>query len=164
MFKYLARGGLAAAVIFISLTATASWAQEGKDAILKARADFLTGYRAGNVEKIMDQFHENATFAGTLGPFWLVGKKAIGNLWRNYFAAWPDRDLSFRGQKGFDSKPELTFFNDGTMSIEVGYILMYMGSGKAPPVVTNIRYSITRTKTADGWLIANMNVSRIPGQ
>ncbi len=161
-----------AVVAFFLLHTTPTFGQQqSQNEILQQRTEFLDFYRAGDAEGIVDQFHDKATFAGTLGPFWLVGKDAIRNLWTNYFNAWPARNLALRGQTGLASAPQVVFYNDETVSIETGYMLMYMGFGDnqkfdpdLPPVVTNIRYSITRVKTEGRWQIVNMNVARIPGQ
>ncbi len=124
------------------------------EAITSSRDQFVGNYLAGSAEAVTDAFHEDATFAGTLQPFWLEGREAIQDLWSRYFAAWPERALRFR-------QPTVRFYNDD-VSVETGYMEMFM-SAEARSVTTHIRYSITRVKTDKGWEIVNMNVSRLPG-
>lgn len=127
-------------------------------AIGEQRDAFVADYAAGNVEAIAGAYHDEATFAGTLQPFWLDGKPAIQDLWQRYFAAWPTRQLIFR-------QPTLRFYGEaGDTAVETGYLEMFMAQPEQAPVITNIRYSITRTKTGKGWQIVNMNVARLPGQ
>jgi uncharacterized protein (TIGR02246 family) len=123
-------------------------------AITSSRERFIENYQAGDAQAVTDAFHEEATFAGTLQPFWLEGREAIEDLWSRYFAAWPERALRFR-------QPTVRFYGDD-ISVETGYMEMYM-SAEARSVATHIRYSITRAKTEKGWEIVNMNVSRLPG-
>ena len=126
------------------------------------RATFLEAYTRRDPGGVSDLFDEQATFAGTLQPQWLVGKAAIDTLWETYFASWDKTELIFRG-------PINCFFGD--TAVERGFILMNMVDveenplpGEAAieiPVVTFIRYSITRIRTAEGWKIFNMNVSAL---
>jgi hypothetical protein len=122
----------------------------------EARNRFLEAYDASDVGGLVGAFAENATFAGTLQPFWLDGLGEIEDLWSRYVAVWPEATLKFR-------QPTVRFYND-TMSVETGYMEMYMRSGQegGKQVVTDIRYSITRVLTEKGWLIVNMNVNRMP--
>lgn len=122
-------------------------------AITAARDAFVETYAKGDIEGIMSAYHPDATFAGTLQPFWLEGADAVRDLWERFFAAWPQRTLIFR-------QPVVRFY-DGT-SVETGYMEMYMGGDEKPPVITYIRYSITRALAKDGWKIVNMHVSRLP--
>ncbi len=123
-------------------------------AITSSREQFVQSYAEGDVQAVAGAFADDATFAGTLQPFWLEGREAIEDLWSRYFAAWPQRSLEFR-------QPTVRFYGDGT-SVETGYMEMYM-SAEDRSVTTHIRYSITRAKTDQGWQIVNMNVSRLPG-
>lgn len=122
--------------------------------IEETRSAFVDDYSAGNVEGIVSAFHEDATFAGTLQPFWLEGREAIADMWGRYFSAWPERRLIFR-------QPLVRFYGDAA-SVDTGYIEMHMAGDEKPSVSTYIRYSITRVKTDKGWQIVNMHVSRLP--
>lgn len=108
---------------------------------------------ANDLVALMDQFDEDATYAGTLQPFWLRGKAQINDLWSRYFARYPDRRMIFRDR---DAK---VF---GTASVETGFAEMYMGATPATSVPTFLRYSITRTLRDGRWIIVSMIVDRIP--
>ena len=124
-------------------------------AIDKLRDGFLDAYEKGSVDALMRNYDKDATFSGTLQPFWLKGEREIRDLWTRYFAAWSKRRLVFR-------ETEVRFYGGG-VSVETGYMEMYMANEGKPPVATFIRYSITRYKSKEGWKIANMNVARLPG-
>lgn len=111
----------------------------------------LTG--SNDLGALMDQFDDDATYAGTLQPFWLRGKAQINDLWSRYFARYPDRRMIFRDR---DAK---VF---GTASVETGFAEMYMGATPATSVPTFLRYSITRTLRDGRWIIVSMIVDRIP--
>lgn len=101
------------------------------------------------------QYTDDATFAGTLQPFWLEGKAEVQDLWRRFFTAWPIRNIEFRHRR-------LCIYNGS--AVETGFIEMYMGAKGKDTVITNIRFSRTWIKSKQGeWQIANMNVSRLPG-
>ena len=102
---------------------------------------------------LMGQFDDDATYAGTLQPFWLRGKAQINDLWSRYFARYPDRRMIFRDR---DAK---VF---GTASVETGFAEMYMGATPASSVPTFLRYSITRMLRDERWIIVSMIVDRIP--
>ena len=123
-------------------------------AIADSRTAFVSDYVAGNVDGIVGAYDDDATFAGTLQPFWLEGLDAIADLWQRYFAAWPQRNLIFR-------QPAIRFYGDA--SVETGYMEMYMSRPGAGTIATYIRYSITRIKTDEGWKIVNMHVTKLPG-
>ncbi len=108
---------------------------------------------ANDLVALMDQFDDDATYAGTLQPFWLRGKAQINDLWSRYFARYPDRRMIFRDR---DAK---VF---GTASVETGFAEMYMGATPATSVPTFLRYSITRTLRDGRWVIVSMIVDRIP--
>jgi len=137
--------------------------------------DFLKFYAAGNppdgryekfanpkelsandFQKLFAQFDLNASYAGTLQPFWLRGRDEIGDLWARYFARYPDRRMIFR-DRVFQS------YNDNT-SVETGYAEMYMGEDPFTSVVTFMRYSITRVRQDNEWKIVNMMVDRLPSE
>jgi uncharacterized protein (TIGR02246 family) len=122
--------------------------------IVEGRAAFVDSYATGDLDGIVGAYHEEATFAGTLQPFWLEGVEEIRDMWGRYFNAWPERRLIFR-------QPVVRFYNDAA-SVETGYIEMHMGGDEKKTVSTYIRYSITRAKTDEGWKIVNMHVSRLP--
>ena len=134
-------------------TGLAQQVSEERAAIDRVRASFIDDYAAGRVDAIVAAYHEDATFAGTLQPFWLDGKEEIADLWTRYFNAWPRRQLKFR-------QPTVRFYGD--TAVETGYMEMYMGDANRN-VTTFIRYSITRVNEKGNWLIANMNVSVLPG-
>lgn len=123
-------------------------------AIVDTRTAFVSSYVAGDVDGIVAAYDDDATFAGTLQPFWLEGREAIADLWQRYFAAWPERNLIFR-------QPAVRFYGDA--SVETGYMEMYMSRPEAGTIATYIRYSITRIKTDAGWRIVNMHVTKLPG-
>lgn len=101
------------------------------------------------------QYTEDATFAGTLQPFWLEGNAEVEDLWRRFFTAWPVRNIEFRHRR-------VCTYTDS--AVETGFIEMYMGANGKDTVITYIRYSRTWVKfTGSTWQIANMNVSRLPG-
>jgi len=101
------------------------------------------------------QYTDDATFAGTLQPFWLEGKDEIEDLWKRFFTAWPTRNIEFRHRR--------VCSYDGA-AVETGFIEMYMGGPDKGTVITYIRYSRTWVRSEKGdWQIANMNVSRLPG-
>jgi hypothetical protein len=103
---------------------------------------------------LVDQFDDNANFAGTLQPFWLRGKAHIGDLWARYFARYPDRRLVFR-ERDIQVRDNL--------SVESGYAEMYMGGDATNSIVTFMRYAITRTHQGGTSKIVNMIVDRLPG-
>ncbi|NNG03236.1 MAG: SnoaL-like domain-containing protein [Inquilinus sp.] len=149
---------MAALAFFVGLmlVGQTSWAQqfsEEREAIDKARISFIDDYAAGRVDAIVAAYHDDATFAGTLQPFWLEGKGEILDLWTRYFNAWPRRQLKFR-------QPIVRLY--GSTAVETGYMEMYMGDANRN-VTTFIRYSITRVNEGGRWLIVNMNVSSLPG-
>ena len=151
-----ARIGALALCIGLGLGGQPGWAQqvsEERAAIDRARQSFVDDYAAGRVDAIVAAYHDDATFAGTLQPFWLEGREAIADLWTRYFGAWPRRQLKFR-------QPTVRFYGDA--AVETGYMEMYMGDDSRN-VTTFIRYSITRVNQDGRWLIANMNVSSLPG-
>ncbi len=106
-----------------------------------------------NQAALVDQFDVNATYAGTLQPFWLRGKAQIQDLWSRYFARYPDRRLIFR-----DRDAEVF----GDTAVETGYAEMYMGTSALTSVPTFMRYSITRVLRDGRWVIVSMFVDRLP--
>ena len=101
------------------------------------------------------QYTDDATFAGTLQPYWLEGRPEIEDLWMRFFTAWPNRNIEFRHRR-------LCTYTDS--AVETGFIEMYMGAEGKDTVITYIRYSRTWVKSAPStWQIANMNVGRMPG-
>ena len=101
------------------------------------------------------QYTDDATFAGTLQPYWLEGQDEIEDLWKRFFTAWPIRNIEFRHRR---------LCSYGDSAVETGFIEMYMGAEGKNTVITYIRYSRTWVKSAaEVWQIANMNVSRMPG-
>lgn len=104
---------------------------------------------------LVEQFDENASYAGTLQPFWLRGRAQIQDLWSRYFARYPDRRMIFRDR-------DAQVF--GNLSVETGYAEMYMGASPTTSVVTPLRYSITRTLRDGRWIIVNMMVDRLPSE
>ncbi|MFQ6548774.1 YybH family protein [Aestuariibius sp. 2305UL40-4] len=140
------------------------------------RNGWVEAYRAQDVEAISRFYHPDATFAGTLQPFWLEGGDAIQDLWARYFAAWDRVNIIFR-------QPTVQFYDTAVqeegqepmVAVETGYLEMFMVEDdetddqgrtirEGRVVITNIRYSITRVFTREnGWQIASMNVARLPG-
>ncbi len=72
-----------------------------------------------DLSALVNQFDDNATYAGTLQPFWLRGKAQIQDLWSRYFARYPDLRLIFRDRAA-------QVFGDA--SVESGFAEMYMGA------------------------------------
>lgn len=108
---------------------------------------------ANDLAGLVDQYHERASFAGTLQPFWLHGKPAIRDLWSRYFARYPDRRLVFR-----DRDIQVI----GTTAVESGYAEMYMGASPTTSVVTFMRYSFVRSLVNGKCLIVSQMVDRLP--
>jgi hypothetical protein len=129
----------------------------GNQAQARFLAKFADPHALGtdNHEALIEQFDENASFAGTLQPFWLRGKAQISDLWARYFARYSDRRLIFR-----DRDIQL----HDNVSIETGYAEMYMGADPMTSVTTFMRYSITRVHRGGTWKIVNMMVDRLPGE
>jgi uncharacterized protein (TIGR02246 family) len=125
---------------------------ETQDAV---RATFVDAYARGDLETLVALYDADATFGGTLQPFWLEGQDAIRDLWQRYFAAFPNRRLIFR-------QPAVRAYGDTTV-VDTGYLEMYMEDENRNRTVTFIRYSITRVLADGRWLIANMNVAQLPG-
>lgn len=170
-------GALAALSIAASGLATPAQAQpadrEGAKAVLDATDRFAQAYAGGsapraqvsgatanpalaganNLAALVEQFDDNATYAGTLQPFWLRGKSQIQDLWSRYFARYPDRRMIFRDR-------DAQVF--GTFAVETGYAEMYMGASPATSVPTFLRYSISRTLRNGQWMIVSMIVDRVP--
>ena len=111
---------------------------------------------AGNsLADLIEMFDEDATYAGTLQPFWLRGRSEIADLWSRYFARYSDRRMIFRQQ-------DVRVF--GNMAMETGYAEMYMGTSAATSVTTFLRYSFTRVQRDGRWLIVSMIVDRLPAE
>jgi hypothetical protein len=110
---------------------------------------------SNDLAAVVDQFDDNATYAGTLQPFWLRGKAEIQDLWSRYFARYPDRRLIFRDRQAHVY---------GNTSVETGYAEMYMGASATTSVPTFMRYAITRTLRDGRWLIVNMIVDKLPAE
>jgi hypothetical protein len=156
-------------------TVSASWAQVSAVEQVRAASDaFLAAYGAGtpgrgdgtanpsnptlainNLEALLAQFDDRATYAGTLQPFWIRGKDQISDLWARYFVRYPDRRMIYRDRN-------IEVF--GNASVETGYAEMYMGDDARSSVVTFMRYSITRTLENNQWKIVNMMVDRLPSE
>jgi ketosteroid isomerase-like protein len=106
-----------------------------------------------DLDALVDQYSDNATFAGTLQPFWLRGKTQVRDLWSRYFARYPDRRLIFRDR-------DVQVYGDA--AVETGYAEMYMGASPLTSVVTFMRYSITRVLRDGKWVIVSQMVDRLP--
>jgi len=175
-FKIWLLVGLALGVNAIAVPApaqTPAQTQEAASAVLEATDQFARLYGSGAAPKsdvrgasanpaiaatndlagLVNQFDDNATYAGTLQPFWLRGKAQIQDLWSRYYARYPDRRLIFRDR---DAK---VF---GNTAVETGYAEMYMGSSPLTSVPTFMRYSITRILRDGRWIILSMIVDRMP--
>ena len=135
---------------------------DGEEGEINAANNIFVGlYNKTQVEgetpwvDVAAQYAEDATFAGTLQPFWLEGRAEVEDLWRRFFTAWPTRNIEFRHRR-------LCTYTDS--AVETGFIEMYMGADGKDTVITYIRYSRTWVKFTGGvWQIANMNVGRMPG-
>ena len=140
------------------LAATDQWARAyaagsaPRTAMPGATADPST-LGTNGLAAVVGQYDEDATYAGTLQPFWLRGRAQIQDLWSRYFARYPDRRMIFR-----DRQAQVY----GSTAVETGYAEMYMGASPQTSVPTFLRYSITRTMKNGQWLIASMIVDRIP--
>lgn len=122
----------------------------------RARGAFVQAYEAGNLDDLMAQHHPDATYAGTLQPFWLYGAE-VRDLWSRYFGGTQRRLIRFRDV-------ETRFYADN-LAVETGYMEMYMDRPPSPELIsTFIRYSTTRVRQNGNWLIVNMNVARLPGE
>lgn len=120
-----------------------------------SRQVMLDAYQAGDLDRMMSGYHKDATYSGTLQPFWIKGADGIRDLWQRYFAAWPQRRLIFRDT-------DVRYYDENT-SVETGYLEMYMTRLEPrEAVLTNIRYSITRIRGDGSWPIVNMNIARLP--
>ena len=113
------------------------------------------GEGTNDLAALVDQFDDDATYAGTLQPFWLRGKPQIRDLWSRYFARYPDRRMIFR-----DRQAQVF----GNAAVETGFAEMYMGASPATSLPTFLRYSITRTLRDGHWLIASMIVDKLPAE
>jgi hypothetical protein len=167
--------GIAAVMIAVGAQAQTSGSETARQAVLDATDEFARAYGAGaapraalrgaaadptalatnNLAAVVDQFDENATYAGTLQPFWLRGKAQIQDLWSRYFARYPDRRLILRDR-------DAQVF--GNAAVETGYAEMYMGSSPLTSVPTFMRYSIARTLRDGRWVIVSMIVDRLPSE
>ena len=154
------------ASILVAATLWPAFAQELSDArrlelteqIARDRELFASAYAASNVDALMTFYDKDATFAGTLQPFWLEGADAIRDLWSRYFAAYPKHLWIPR-------QPKVNFYGpNGETAVETGYLEMYMQPEGGAMIPTYIRYSMTRIPTAGGWKIVNMNVAKLPTQ
>lgn len=125
-----------------------------RPAVQGAAAD-PTAAADNSLANLVALFDENATYAGTLQPFWLRGKGEITDLWSRYFARYPDRRMIFRQQ-------DVRVFGDS--AVETGYAEMYMGTSAATSVATFLRYSMTRVRRDGRWLIVSMIVDRLPAE
>lgn len=105
---------------------------------------------------LLEQYHDRANFAGTLQPFWIRGKRDIGDLWARYYARYPDRRWKGRDQ-------DIQVFNNN-VAVETGYAEMHMGGDPTNSVVTFMRYSRTWVREANAWKIVNMMVDRLPAE
>jgi uncharacterized protein (TIGR02246 family) len=124
--------------------------------IADLRTAFVSAYGEGNVAAVAGAYHPEATFAGTLQPFWIRGRGEIADLWERYFTAWPQRRLIFRDVQVQEYAPNVM--------VETGYLEMYMARPDTrEQAATFIRYSITRVLVDRTWTIVNMNVARLPG-
>jgi hypothetical protein len=172
-------GWIAAIVVHALFGTTSVWAQavsaDAVKAVQEETDKFAQAYGAGtpsqrpgaydvanpallgrnSLSDLMEQFDDRATFAGTLQPFWLRGKREIGDLWARYFARYPDRRLIFRQR-------DIQVFANA--AVETGYAEMYMGSSPTTSVVTFMRYSMTRVQHDGRWLIVSMFVDRLPSE
>jgi ketosteroid isomerase-like protein len=155
-----------AGALLLVTTSVPTLAQQLSDAkrlelteqIARAREDFARAYAQSNVDVVMSFYDKDATFAGTLQPFWLEGADAIRDLWTRYFAAYPRHVWIPR-------QPRVAFFGlNGETAVETGYLEMYMQPDGGSMIPTYIRYSMTRIQTPAGWKIVNMNVARLPAQ
>jgi ketosteroid isomerase-like protein len=153
-------------VLLLVTTLVPALAQQLSDAkrlelteqIARDRENFARAYAQSNVDVVMAFYDKDATFAGTLQPFWLEGADAIRDLWTRYFAAYP-RHIWIPRQ------PRVTFYGpNGETAVEIGYLEMYMQPDGGSMIPTYIRYSMTRIQTPAGWKIVNMNVARLPAQ
>jgi ketosteroid isomerase-like protein len=108
---------------------------------------------ANDLDAMVNQYDDNATFAGTLQPFWLRGKTQVRDLWSRYFARYPDRRLIFRDR-------DVQVYENA--AVETGYAEMYMGVSPTTSVATFMRYSITRVLRDGRWLIVSQIVDRLP--
>jgi ketosteroid isomerase-like protein len=132
--------------------------QELTEQIARDRESFAQAYAQSNVDAVMSFYDKDATFAGTLQPFWLEGADAIRDLWTRYFAAYPRHLWIPRQPRVFIYGP------NGETAVEIGYLEMYMQPEGGSMIPTYIRYSMTRIQTPTGWKIDNMNVARLPAQ
>jgi hypothetical protein len=123
--------------------------------LTRARESFVQAYEAGNLDNLMAQQHPDATYAGTLQPFWLYGAE-VRDLWNRYLSGTQRRLIRFRDV-------EVRLYADN-VAVETGYMEMYMDRPPSPELIsTFIRYSITRVRRDGEWLIVNMNSARLPG-
>lgn len=120
--------------------------------IEKVRGEFLEFYVKGDAKAITDKFAADAHFAGTEHPFWMEGKEAIEDNWRNFFQAFPKRQLIFR---------PLSIRAYGITVVETGYLQMLMWDPTGRLIRVPARYSITRVQIDGRWLIVNLHVARL---
>lgn len=147
------RATIAALVTAITLAAPQQVLAQQVE-ISRAREAFVQAYEAGNLDSLMALHLPDSTFAGTLQPFWLHGPE-VRDLWNRYLGGTQRRLVRFRDV-------ETRLYADN-VSVETGYMEMYMDRPPSPELIaTFIRYSITRVRRNGDWLIANMNVARLP--
>ena len=117
----------------------------------RLRGNLVAAYARSDVDAMMSFYDPKAAYAGTLQTPWLEGELAIRGLWTRYFAAYPTHRLVFHD-------PVVQVY--GPTSVETGFVGMFMTPPNGAEILTDIRYSITRVETKDGWKIVNMNMNR----
>ncbi len=132
-----------------------AYAQKMKS-IQVARQNFYDAYHNKNATSLANLFHERASFAGLLHPFWIEGQDAIQTAWSDFFNVTDVVKIVFH-------QPCVRFYGNPGTSVETGFLRMFMEVTESPTrkMRDNARYSITRVESDGKWQILNMQVSEL---
>jgi uncharacterized protein (TIGR02246 family) len=133
----------------IASAATAADLEE----INKQRELWGQAFVDGNVDAIVAQYVDDATYFFSGNPFRVDGKDAIRSVLMATFAAFPTRRV-------VDRQPLTQIW--GTTAVETGYATVTLVDRGGKATTIHGRYTVTRVKRGDRWLIVGFHSSVLP--